>query len=178
MLPRRHREIGNPRESSLRGDRGRQVPPLELEPFSDSGSLGMPSAASAPKIDLLNDNNALRGIVPPLERRLASVPGPLRARLVAGNSRPRSDASGSRPGPTSLAQLAHEQPENADRGAGAAVAFWRKCDSPFIGLAPVGRCTAGSPNPAPGGGSRTQCDRTRSPSRRCRRQRAARQGRS
>jgi len=57
------------RESGLRRDRGRQIPPLELEPFSDEWLAWYAVRRLGSQIDLLNDNDARRGIVPPLERR-------------------------------------------------------------------------------------------------------------
>ncbi len=63
-------EIGNLRGSGLRGDRsagsrGRQTPPLELEPFSDEWLAWYAEHRLRSQIDLLNHNDALRGIVPP-----------------------------------------------------------------------------------------------------------------
>jgi hypothetical protein len=50
-------------------DRGRQIPPLELEPFSDDWLAWYAERRLRSQIDLLNYNDAFRGIVPPLERR-------------------------------------------------------------------------------------------------------------
>jgi hypothetical protein len=66
-------ETGNLRQSGLRGDRsggaaaGRS--PLELEPFSDEWLAWYAERRLRSQIDLLNHNDALRGIVPPPERR-------------------------------------------------------------------------------------------------------------
>ncbi len=67
-------ETGNLRESGLRaelsaGDRGRQTPPLELEPFSDEWLAWYAERRLRSEFDLLNHNDALRGLVPPPERR-------------------------------------------------------------------------------------------------------------
>jgi len=67
-------ETGNLRESGLRaegsaGDRGRQTPPLELEPFSDEWLAWYAERRLRSEFDLLNHNDALRGLVPRPERR-------------------------------------------------------------------------------------------------------------
>ena len=66
-------ETGNLRESGLRGDgsgaaaAGRS--PLKLEPFSDEWLAWYAERRLRSQIDLLNHNDALRGLVPPPERR-------------------------------------------------------------------------------------------------------------
>jgi hypothetical protein len=65
-------EIDNPSDSGLRGrfaagDRSRQVPPLELEPFSDQWLAWYAERRLRSEIDLLNHNYAPCGIVLPLE---------------------------------------------------------------------------------------------------------------
>jgi hypothetical protein len=68
-------EIGNLGESGLRGERftavgrSRNIPPLQLEPFSDEWLAWYAERRLRSQIDLLNHNDALRGIVPPRERR-------------------------------------------------------------------------------------------------------------
>lgn len=62
-------------ESFGRGDgsastgRSRYVPPLELEPCSDDWLAWYAARRLRSRDDMLNDNDARRGIVPPLERR-------------------------------------------------------------------------------------------------------------
>jgi hypothetical protein len=51
------------------GDRGRQTPPLELEPFSDEWLAWYAERRLRSEFDMLNHNDALRGLVPPPERR-------------------------------------------------------------------------------------------------------------
>ncbi len=66
-------ETGNLRESGLRGDgsggaaAGRS--PLELEPFSDEWLAWYAERRLRSEFDMLNHNDALRGLVPPPERR-------------------------------------------------------------------------------------------------------------
>jgi len=61
------RGLGDDRSAG--GGRGGQIPPLELEPFSDEWVAWYAHRRSLSEIDRLNDNDAVRGIVPPLERR-------------------------------------------------------------------------------------------------------------
>jgi hypothetical protein len=51
------------------GDRGRQTPPLELEPFSDEWLAWYAERRLRSEFDMLNHNDALRGLVPRPERR-------------------------------------------------------------------------------------------------------------
>jgi hypothetical protein len=77
-------ETGNLRESGLRaersaGDRSRQTPPLELEPFSDEWLAWYAERRLRSEFDMLNHNDALRGLVPRPERRaLERAPALLR----------------------------------------------------------------------------------------------------
>jgi hypothetical protein len=97
------------------GDRGRQTPPLELEPFSDEWLAWYAERRLRSEFDMLNHNDALRGLVPRPERRARAAAGAPGSRARPGPpaqaSRPAlagrtPDASGSRPGPTSLAHVA------------------------------------------------------------------------
>jgi hypothetical protein len=56
-------------ESSAASGRSRHVPPLELEPFSDEWRSWYGERRLFSRIDMLNDNDARRGIMPPLEDR-------------------------------------------------------------------------------------------------------------
>jgi hypothetical protein len=47
----------------------RYVPPLQLEPFSDDWLAWYAARRLRSEHDMLNDNDARRGIVPPRERR-------------------------------------------------------------------------------------------------------------
>jgi hypothetical protein len=54
---------------SATGGRSRHVPPLALEPFSDQWRAWYAARRLFSRVDMLNDNDARRGIMPPLEAR-------------------------------------------------------------------------------------------------------------
>jgi len=56
-------------DSSASSGRRRYVPPLKLEPFSDDWLAWYEARRLRSKNDLLNCNDARRGVVPPFERR-------------------------------------------------------------------------------------------------------------
>jgi len=67
-------ETGNLGESGLRGEdsaggRSRNIPPLQLEPFSDEWLAWYAQRRLRSQFDMLSHNDALRGIVPSPERR-------------------------------------------------------------------------------------------------------------
>jgi hypothetical protein len=65
--------------------RGRHVPPLELEPFSEDWLVWYDDRRLCSYIDMLNCNGAFHGIMPPLERRARerAAPGPSSIRLLS-----------------------------------------------------------------------------------------------
>ena len=79
-------------ESVRRGDgsvatgRSRHVPPLDLEPFSDDWLAWYAERRLRSEVDMLNCNDAFRGILPPLERRARERgPGPSVRKQPAGH---------------------------------------------------------------------------------------------
>jgi len=56
-------------ERAVASARRRHLPPLELAPFSDEWRAWYAERRLFSSIDLLNDNDARRGIMPPLEKR-------------------------------------------------------------------------------------------------------------
>ncbi len=65
--------------------RGRHVPPLELEPFSEDWLVWYDDRRLCSYIDMLNCNGVFHGIMPPLERRARerAAPGPSSIRLLS-----------------------------------------------------------------------------------------------
>jgi hypothetical protein len=57
------------RDGAANAGRSRSIPPLELEPFTDEWRAGYEAPRLFSPIDMLNDNDARRGIVPPRETR-------------------------------------------------------------------------------------------------------------
>jgi hypothetical protein len=62
------RAAGRAAASSASGP-NRHVPPLKLKPFSDEWLAWYSERRHLSEIDMLNHNDAFRGVVPPLERR-------------------------------------------------------------------------------------------------------------
>ncbi len=57
------------RDGAANAGRARSTPPLELEPFSDQWLAWYEARRLFSTIDMLNDNDARRGIMPPREAR-------------------------------------------------------------------------------------------------------------